>query len=56
MPISEAMRPRRKLRSTSSAVSASSKTSGHFLVMRCTTSICSSVAVTAVEPGMVEGT
>ncbi len=24
--------------------------------MRCTTSICSSVAVTAVEPGMVDGT
>ena len=48
MPIIEAMRPRRKLRSTSSAVNASSKTSGQRFVIRCTTSICSSVAVTAV--------
>ena len=56
MPMSEPIRPRRKLRSTSSAVSASSKTSGQRFVMRCTTSICSSVAVTAVDPGIVDGT
>ncbi len=56
MPIIEAMWPFLKARSTSSAVSASSKVSGHFFSMRCTMSICSIVATTASGAGIVDGT
>ena len=56
MPIIEAMRPRLKMRSTSSAESASSNVSGQRLSMRCTMSICSSVATTASGAGIVDGT
>ncbi len=46
MPMSDAILPFLKIRSTSSAVSASSNVSGYLRIMRCTMSICSSVAVT----------
>ncbi len=50
IPISEAILPLLKIRSTSAAVSASSKVSGYFRSIWWTMSICSSVAVTAVWP------
>ena len=56
MPMSDAIFPLRKIRSRSPAVSASSNVSGYFRSMRCTMSICSSVAVTAVCPSISPGT
>ncbi len=46
MPMSDAILPCLKMRSMSSAVSASSNAPGYLRIMRCTMSICSSVEVT----------
>ncbi len=56
MPMSDAIFPFLKIRSTSSAVSASSNVSGYLRSIRWTMSICSSVAVTAVCPWSSPGT
>jgi hypothetical protein len=54
--MSEAILPLRWMRTTSSAVRASSKVSGWSSLRRCTTSICSSTARTASAPFNVAGT
>jgi hypothetical protein len=56
MPMSDAIFPFWKIRSTSSAVSASSKVSEYLRIMRWTMSICSRVAETAASPVSSTGT
>ena len=54
--MSDAIFPFLKIRSTSSAVSASSNVCGYLRTIWCTMSICSSVAVTALCPASSTGT
>ena len=56
MPRSEAIRPLDQAPSTSSAVRASTNSSGNRSTNRYTASICSSVAVTAAGPASEHGT
>ena len=55
-PSSDATRPEAKTRSTSAAVSASSRARGYAAIIRRARSICSSTVVTAVSPASEAGT